>query len=66
MVNGGDIGGVAGALIGGYGTVKYLGKATLYSTLGPAYAVGGTLLGLIAGRYIGSRLAGSSHLPAPH
>jgi len=67
MVDNGDIGGVVGSILGGYSAAKWVGRGLLTTSLGPAYIIGGTLLGYCIGHYVGHKLGGSSHhSSAPH
>jgi len=57
----GDIGGLVGALVGGFGTAKLIGNGLLTATLGPAYIIGSTLAGYYIGHYLGHKFGGSQH-----
>jgi hypothetical protein len=67
MVDGGDIGGLAGILAGAYFSAKAVGAAGLaYSGLGAAYVAGTTILAMYAGHALGHQLdndlkPGSAH-----
>ena len=57
----GDIGGLVGAILGGFGIAKLVGNGFLAKTLGPGYVIGGTILSYYAGHYAGHKLGDSHH-----